>query len=180
MCVEFRTADLARRFFGTANDSSLRPMAGRPANTVDSMRCDAGKAATTNLSWNGRLYSKLSEPTPFCIHSSSMPCSQSLHWFPARLRDACTTSRAPFLYTSTLWANIDCLGRTQEDMHLAAVPEAGQTSGSSAAEQAVSEAMEAEMHTSAAAAGQCNLATVGFIALLLLLGHLNLPGTNRR
>ena len=63
MCVEFRTADLARRFFGTANDSSLRPMAGRPANTVDSMRCDAGKAATTNLSWNGRLYSKLSAYT---------------------------------------------------------------------------------------------------------------------
>ena len=80
-----------------------------------------------------------------------------------------------------LWINIDCLGRTQEDVHLAAVPEAGQTSGSSAAEQAVSEAMEVEMQKSALpAAGQCNLASVGFIVLLLLSGHFNLHGTDRR
>jgi hypothetical protein len=79
------------------------------------------------------------------------------------------------------WSNMDCLGRTQEDGHLAAVPEAGQTSGSSAAEQAVSEAMEAEAHRSQlSAAGQCNIASVGFVALLLLLGHFNVPGNGRR
>ena len=55
-----------------------------------------------------------------------------------------------------------------EDGHLSLVPEAGTTSGSSAAEQAVGEKE----------AGGCNAATVTFVALLLANTFLNINGSS--
>ena len=106
-----------------------------------------------------------------------MPCSWSgLRCLPARLL---ATLRSHLTVDKHTRPNVGWLDRTQEDGHLAAVPEAGQTSGSSAAEQAVSEAMAAQV-SELPAAGQCNIASMGFIALLLILGHANAPCNGRR
>ena len=82
--------------------------------------------------------------------------------------------------TLALAAALCPLSWVQEDSHLAAVPEAGQTSGSSAAEQAVSEAIAIEAKkTARPEAGQCNIASAALVVLLLLAGHFTTPSDGR-